>query len=103
MPIFEETSFVTGDGEKFDFEEDAIRHDLRMRGSAKLAAFLAKVPGMDDVFAYYGGDTVDDIVGLLSDWLFTSPASAILMDIVRRQEENAAKAGVNPGRRKVKP
>lgn len=102
MPISKETFFVTDDGERFDFEEDAIRHDLRMRGSAKLAAFLGEVPGMSDALACYGDDTVGDIVGLVSDWLFTSPASAILMDIVRRQDENAAKAGVNPARRKVK-
>src|SRR4051812_29132803 len=48
MPISKETLFITDDGEKFIFEEDAIRHDLRMRGSAKLAAFLGEVPGMSD-------------------------------------------------------
>jgi hypothetical protein len=103
MPIRKEVFFVTDDGENFLFEEDAIRHDLRMRGSAKLAAFLSEVPELSDVVECHGSDIVDEIIRFLSDWLFTSPASAILMDIVRQQEEKVAKAGVNQARQKVKP
>jgi hypothetical protein len=103
MPVLKQTFFVADDGEEFIFEDLAIRHNLRLRGSAKLAAFLGEVPGMSEAVECYGSDTVDDIVAMLSDWLFTSPASTTLIEIVRCQKKSAAKAGANPGKLKVKP